>query len=247
MSLYGEREDAVRPILQVAMPRSPRLYAPRGTMHVVARCNNREFYFTAAEDFEILLDHLGEMSRAYGVRLFAYTLMSSHIHLLLQAPAAEVLGRPLRWFMTQTAKAFHRLRNRCGHFWERRFRACLVEDDLYALAALRYMDRNPVRAGIVEDPATYAWSSCASYVLGAANRLIQFHPGYLGLSTYAKVRQRHYRAILAPSPEPHLDDRDSRWTSQRAVGRSEFLKRHHPSGRRQGIIPLPEQIRKVGK
>jgi len=62
MSLYGEREEAVRPALQIAMPRLPRLYAPEGTMHVVARCNNREFYFTSAEDFEILLDHLGEMS-----------------------------------------------------------------------------------------------------------------------------------------------------------------------------------------
>jgi putative transposase len=149
--------------------------------------------------------------------------------------------------MTETAKAFHRLRNRCGHFWERRYRACLVEDDLYALAALRYMDRNPVRAGIVENPATYEWSSCASYAQGTANCLIQFHPSYLGLSPYARVRQRHYRAILASSPDPHLDGRDSRWTSQRAVGRPEFLKRHHPSGRRQGIIPLPQQIRKVGK
>jgi hypothetical protein len=53
MSLYGEREDAVRPALQIAMPR---LYAPEGTMHVVARCNNREFYFNTPEDFEILLD-----------------------------------------------------------------------------------------------------------------------------------------------------------------------------------------------
>jgi putative transposase len=216
-------------------------------MHVVARCNNREFYFGAQEDFQILLDHLGEASSAYGVRLFGYTLMSNHIHLLLQSPDVDVLGRPMRWFMTQTAKTFHRLRNRSGHFWERRFRACLVEDDLYAVAALRYMDRNPVRAGIVEDPAAYAWSSCASYALGAANRLIQFHPSYLGLSRYAKVRQRHYRAILASSPDPHLDDRDSRWTSQRVVGSLEFLKRHHPLGRKQGIIPLPEQIGKIGK
>jgi putative transposase len=216
-------------------------------MHVVARCNNREFYFTTPEDFEILLEHLGEMSSVHGIKIFAYTLMSSHIHLLLQAPAADVLGGPLGWFMTLTAKAFHRLRSRSGHFWERRYRACLVEDDLYALAALRYIDRNPVRAGIVEDPATYAWSSCASYVLGANNRLIQLHPSYLGLSTYAKVRQRHYRAILAPSPDPHLDGRDSRWTSQRAVGGPEFLRRHHSSGRRPGIIPLPVDIRKVGK
>ena len=74
MTLYGEREGAVRPALQIAMPR---LYAPEGTMHVVTRCNNREFYFNTPEDFEILMDHLGEMSSAYGVRLFAYTLMSS--------------------------------------------------------------------------------------------------------------------------------------------------------------------------
>ena len=61
-------------------------------MHVVARCNNREFCFAAPEDFEILLDHLGEMSSAYEVRLFAYTLMSNHIHLLLQSPAAWKKG-----------------------------------------------------------------------------------------------------------------------------------------------------------
>jgi putative transposase len=121
MILYGDKDEENRPILQVAMPRAPRIYAPGGTMHVVARCNNREFYFEAQEDFEILLDHLKEMSNAYGVKLFGYTLMSNHIHLLLQSPDADVLGRPMRWFMTQTAKAFHRLRGRCGHFWERRF------------------------------------------------------------------------------------------------------------------------------
>jgi putative transposase len=247
MVLYGEKRDAARPIHEIAMPRLPRLYAPSGTVHVVARCNNREFYFLSPEDFGILLDHLGEMSSAYGVGLFAYTLMSSHIHLLLQAPGADVLGRPLRWYMTQTAKAFHRLRNRSGHFWERRYRACLVEDDLYALSALRYMDRNPVRAGIVQDPTTYGWSSCSSYALGVANRLIQYHPSYLGFSPYARVRQRHYRAILSPSSDPQLDGRDFRWTSQRAVGSPEFLKRHDPSGRRRGIIPLPDQIQGIMK
>jgi len=60
------------------MARPPRIYATGGTMHVVTRCNNREFYYAAQEDFEVLLDHLGEMGSAYGVRLFAYTLMSNH-------------------------------------------------------------------------------------------------------------------------------------------------------------------------
>jgi putative transposase len=101
------------------------------------------------------------MNSAYGVKLFGYTLMPNHIHLLLQSLDMDVLGHPMRWFMTQTSKGFHRLRSRCADFLERRFRACLVEEDLYVLAALRYIDRNPVRAGGVEDPATCAYSLLA--------------------------------------------------------------------------------------
>ena len=87
----------------------------------------------------------------------------------------------------------------------------MVEDDLYALAALRYLDRNPVRAGRFEDPATYPWSSCAAYALGTPNPLITFHPSYLGLSPYPKIRQRQYRTFLAP-------DRSDAFSM--AVGRS---------------------------
>ncbi len=80
------------------MPRLPRLHAPSGTVHVVGRCNNREFCFTTPDDLRLLLAHLGEMARAYDVTLYAYTLMANHVHLLLQAPRAEPLARPLRWF-----------------------------------------------------------------------------------------------------------------------------------------------------
>ncbi len=77
-------------------------------MHVVARCNNREFYFTTTEDFELLLAHLRELVRMYEVKVCAYTLMSNHVHMLLQAPKADALGRRLRWFMIESAQAFHR-------------------------------------------------------------------------------------------------------------------------------------------
>ena len=195
-------------------------------MHIVARCNNREFALATAEDFAVLKTHLHAMARTYDLTLYAYTLMSNHIHLLLRAPTRDVLGRPLRWFMTETAKAFHRARGRTGHFWERRYLACLVEDDLYALAALRYLDRNPVRAGLVADPAKYPWSSCAAYAHGAPNPLITLHPSYLALSRYPKVRQRHYQALLAPTTDPVADGRDPRWTTQRAVGSPDFVARY---------------------
>ncbi len=205
------------------MPRLPRLHAPGGTVHVVGRCNNREFCFTTPDDFRLLLAHLGELARTYEVTLYAYTLMANHVHLLLQAPSAEPLARPLRWFFRETTRDWQRAHGRRGHFWERRYWACLVEDDVYALAALRYLDRNPVRAGLVEDPATYPWSSCAAYALGAPNPLITLHPSYLALSRYPKVHQRHYRALLAPSDDPCADARDPRWTTERAVGTPAFL------------------------
>lgn len=109
-----------------------------------------------------------------------------------------------------------------------------MEDDSYALAALRYLDRNPVRAGLVADPAAYPWSSCAAYALGTPNPLISYHPSYLALSRSPKVRQRHYRALLAPSPDPRADARDPRWTADRAVGSAAFLAGHGLQGRPHG-------------
>jgi putative transposase len=239
---YPVVQDILGPVRQVAMPRAMRVYAPGGTMHVVARCNNREFYFRTTEDFECLLAHLREMRRDYEVTLYAYTLMANHVHLLLQAPAREALGRPLRWFLTETAKAFHKSRGRRGHFWERRYRAVVVEGDLYALAALRYLDRNPVRAGLVTDPAAYPWSSCSAYALGAPNPLITLHPSYLTLSRYTKIRQRQYRVLLAPSPDPASNARDPRWSTQRAVGTAAFVARHTPPLGRRRIVSVPPQI-----
>jgi putative transposase len=243
MKPYPRVADLVPPALRVRMPRAPRVVAPGGTVHVVARCNNREFYFTTAEDFDVLLAHLRELIRTYAVTVYAYTLMSNHVHLLMQAPTHDALGRPLRWFLTETARAFHKARGRRGHFWERRYRSCLVEEDTYALAALRYLDWNAVRAGLVTDPTTYPWSSCAAYALGAPNRVITLHPSYLALSPYAKVRQRQYRTLLAPSADPQADARDARWTTQRAVGSPAFMAPYVPrrGRRRRETVPSHNQ------
>ena len=116
MKPYPLIDDLLRPVLRVAMPRAPRVIAPGGTMHVVARCNNREFYFTWPEDFEVLLTHLWELVQTYEIPVYAYTLMSNRVHLLMRAPTHDALGRPLRWFMTETARAFHQARGRRGHF-----------------------------------------------------------------------------------------------------------------------------------
>jgi putative transposase len=238
---YSVVEDLVRPVQRVGMPRAPRVVAPGGTIPVVTRCNNREFYFTTAEDFNLLLAHLQEVIRSYEITVYAYTLMSNHVHLLMQAPTHEALGRPLRWLMTETARAFHHARGRRGHFWERRYRSCLVEADPYALAALRYLDRNAVRAGLVQDPTTYPWSSCAAYALGTPHPVITLHPNYLALSPYAKVRQRQYRTLLAPTADPQAEARDPRWTTQRAMGSPAFMAPYVPRRGRRRMETMPSQ------
>ncbi len=115
------------------------------------------------------------------------------------------------------------------------------------LAALRYLDRNPIRAGLVNDPATYPWSSCATYALGSPNRMITFHTSYLALNPYAKVRQRQYRILLASSDDPRADARDPRWTTQRAVGSPAFVAQYVPRPRgRPRIETPPGRFRGIG-
>lgn len=163
----------------------------------------------------------------------------------MQAPAHDALGRPLRRFLTETARAFHQARGRRGHCWARRYRSCLVEEDTSALAALRYLDRNAVRAGLVQDPTTYPWSSCAAYALGAPNPVITLHPSYLALSPYGKVRQRPYRTLLAPSADPQAEARDARWTTQRAVGSSAFMAPYVPRRGHRRSETMPSHNREV--
>ena len=177
---------------------------------MVARCKNREFSFPTAEEFALLRAHRRERIRTDAGTLCASTRMTNPGHLLLQAPTHAALGRPLRWCMTEPARAFHQARGRRGHFWERRSRSCLVEEDPAALAARRSLDRNPVRAGLGTDPTTSAWSRCAASALGTPHRVIPVPPSYRALSVSAKVRRRHSAALLAPSEAARVDARDPR-------------------------------------
>lgn len=102
------------------------------------------------------------------------------------------------------------------------------------------------RGGLVEDPPAYPWSSCAAYARGTRNRLITIHPSYLALSPCPKVRQRHYRSLLQPSPDSQAVARDPRWITQRAVGSPAFLRRFLPPRGRRRIAFVPLQIQSIG-
>jgi putative transposase len=141
------------------MSRRPRFPTTGLPLHVVQRGNDRRPCFFDELDYRIYLRALAEASRHYGVLVHAYVLMTNHVHLLV---TPMVLGAASRLMQSVAARYVWHVnasKSRTGTLWEGRYKACLVDRDQYVLAACRYIDLNPVRAGMVRHPCEYPWSS----------------------------------------------------------------------------------------
>ncbi|MFC1736031.1 transposase [Candidatus Hydrogenedentota bacterium] len=130
--------------------------------HVTQPGNRRADIFECDEDREVYLRLLGKYMKKYGVSLWAYCLMSNHVHLVLVPAAAESLSRCLRDTHTVYATHFNKRTQLSGHVWQGRFFSCAL-DEAHLWAAVRYVERNPVRAGIVEKAEEFSWSSAAGH------------------------------------------------------------------------------------
>lgn len=166
-------------------------------MHVVQRGHNRSRCFFDDEDFENYLHWLGYALEETECELHSYVLMDNHVHLLLTQPE---LGCCARLFMS-LGRHFVRFINtkyeRSGTLWESRYRSSLVQAESYLMRCYRYIEFNPVRANMVQDPASYRWSSYRSNALGQRNPLITPHPLYTSLASFPEPRQAAYRGLCA--------------------------------------------------
>ena len=141
------------------MPRPLRLAVTDLPLHVVQRGHNRQRCFFDEGDYRAYLCALHEAADHYSVALHAYALMTNHVHLLVTPRVAHAVSRMLQCVGRRYVRRVNKAQDRRGTLWEGRFRACLVADDRHLLAACRYIDLNPVRAGMVAHPGDYAWSS----------------------------------------------------------------------------------------
>lgn len=178
------------------MPRPHRLNIPGYPYHVIQRGNNRGACFFADRDYAFYVKCIERASEKFQCAIHAYALMTNHVHLLL-TPARE---DSLQKFMQSVGKRYvyyiNRRYDRTGRLWEGRYRAFVVEEDSYLLACYRYIELNPVRAGIVKAPEHYPWSSYAHNGLGRRNELISPHETYLSLSADSKGRPKAYRSLF---------------------------------------------------
>ena len=178
------------------MPRKPRMYLPGIPAHVVQRGNNREPSFFAEDDYRFYLDRLGRALKRYRVQLHAYVLMTNHVHLLLTPEDETGISKAMSLLGQHYVQYINVTYRRSGTLWEGRHKASIVNADEYLLSCYRYIELNPVRAGMVESPDAYPWSSYRHHAWGEANPLIHDHPLYVDLGQTAASRQYAYRGLF---------------------------------------------------
>lgn len=205
------------------MPRRARLALPGVPLHLIQRGNNRQACFFTDEDYRFYLDWLAEHAVKTGCHVHAYVLMTNHVHLLVSADHAEASGALMKALGQRYVQYVNRVYRRSGTLWEGRFRSCPIQEEAYLLACQRYIELNPVRAGMVEHPGEYRWSSYRANGQGEGNAMIRPHSFYAALGLDAASRQAAYRELFRYELEPGLVDQIRRATNGNfALGSERF-------------------------
>jgi len=148
------------------MPRKARQKSKSGVYHIIMRGINRQILFHEAEDNHLFLQTLKFYKEPCGYNLYAYCLMSNHIHLMLKVDL-EPLEQIMRRICGKFVYWYNNKYDRTGYLFQDRFKSEPVENDAYFLTVLRYIHQNPLKAGLVEDLKQYPWSSFNAYITGS--------------------------------------------------------------------------------
>ena len=179
------------------MPRTARVYLPGVPLHVIQRGNDRAALFCDPFDFDCYLSCLTRATRHYRVAVHAYVLMTNHVHMLVTPASRESLGKALHWSGTVFVQQVNVRHGRTGSRLEGRYKARAIEDEAHFVACMRYIEQNPVRAGMVASPQDYRWSSYHANALAVDDNLVRTHPIFERLGASTEERNAHYRALFA--------------------------------------------------
>lgn len=198
------------------MPRPPRPVVPGQALHLIQRGVNREACFVTDDDRWRYKHTLRVASERAGCTIHAYVLMTNHAHLLITARDASSPARMMQMLGRDYVRYFNDRHGRTGTLWEGRYRSTLIDSVRYFLACSRYVEGNPVRAGIVRQPDRYPWSSFRCNAHGDPDALISPHAVYTALGDHASARRIAYRALFSSSLDQQLID-DIRRATQAGI------------------------------
>lgn len=178
------------------MPRRQRQIFANTPAHVVQRGNNRRPCFLSFRDYRSYLAALSETSIEYDVDVHAFVLMTNHVHLLVTPRQDVGVSRMMQQLGRKYVSYFNKTHDRSGTLWEGRFRSSVVATSKYLYACHRYIEMNPVRAGLVDAPEKYEWSSYRSNALGHASTVVRPNSALLRLGNTDPERLAAYQRLF---------------------------------------------------
>ena len=221
------------------MPRRPRIHLDGVPLHIVQRGHNREPCFFGEEDYQTYLHWLGVALEKECCALHAYALMTNHVHLLVTPKRAESIPKLIIALGRRYVQYINTTYRRTGTLWDSRYKSSLIQAETYLLACQRYIELNPVRAAMVDDPAHYRWTSYRHNALGQANPYLTPHPLYLSLGQDDKARQAAYRSLFrAQLDNEAINDIRLALNQSQPLGNSRFyMKIEAMTGQRREAKP----------
>jgi putative transposase len=231
------------------MPRIPRVqqYRYGAYYHLMNRGHNREVVFRSDDDIAYFLKLVEQYRGRFDQHLYHYCFMNNHFHLLASCPEPAGLSKWMAGLMRSYVHYYNRRYGFQGHLWQGRFKSPVVGVEEYFLSCARYIERNPVRAGLVTKPWAYRWSSCRAYALGEENPLLhynEYNVWYRGLGATSEERQARWREFLL-GDDPHEEEiRRGDWVEGDGAKRRRMQQEGAWPGRRRGRprkAPLGEE------
>jgi putative transposase len=186
------------------MARKPRVSVAGVAEHVIQRGNNRQSIFAHSSNMKAYVVWLKEYAEKYEVNIHSWVLMTNHVHLLCTPNVEFGTTHMMQALGRKYVQYFNRRYSRTGTLWEGRFRSSLVDNERYLMHLHRYIELNPVRAGMVTDPGEYTWSSYQINALGKISSLASPHPLYLQLGKSDVQRRESYRKLFEESLDSKL-------------------------------------------
>lgn len=179
------------------MPRLARIAPKEYVYHILTRGNNLQDVFKTEEDYKRYLDILQRYKEKYQFKLYHYVLMRNHIHLVVETTErGGSLSEIMKGINLSYVQYYKNKHGHIGHFWQDRYKSILISKDDYLLACGSYVELNPVRARIVDDPKDYKWSSYNAYAYGKKDPTADEHPIYKNLSKHEGERRKKYREFV---------------------------------------------------
>jgi putative transposase len=178
------------------VPRRPRVFVPEQPLHVIQRGHNRCALFMRDEDYFVYRHCFTEASCRHDCMVHAYVLMTNHVHFLITPRSESGIASVMQSVGARYVRYVNDRYGRTGTLCEGRYRATLIDSDQYLFTCYRYIEMNPVRAGLVSHPHAYRWSSYGANALGRPDALVSPHERFRALGDDSECRQLAYRALF---------------------------------------------------